>query len=95
MADILEWVKNPEGGSDFELQRNRTPDEIDSGQKIEDIQPQPEEETKDLHPRCQKKKLTKSRLVHSIDSALNPSNYDEMSHLNKHGHIGRKFKKVT
>ena len=30
MADILEWVKNPEGGRDFELQRNRTPDEIDS-----------------------------------------------------------------
>lgn len=30
VADILEWVENPEGGRDFELERNRIPDEIDS-----------------------------------------------------------------
>ena len=68
MADILDWVENPEGESDFELERNRIPEKIGSDKEIEDIQPEPEEDTEEPHPRCHKKKLTKS-----IDSALDPS----------------------
>ena len=95
MADILDWVKNPKGESNFELERNRIPEKIDSDKEIEDIQPEPEEDREEPHPRYHKKKLTKS-----IDSALDPSTYEEISYLNKHGHwysgyIGPKSKKVT
>ena len=71
---VLDWVENPEGEEDFELQTNKIPDEIDSDEGIEDIQPEPEEDTEQPHPRRHKKKLTKSKLVHSIDLAVDPSN---------------------
>ena len=47
-------------------------------------------------------KLTKSKLVHNIDSAVDPSNYDKTSYLNKLVHLetfvdyfGPKSNKVT
>ena len=34
---------------------------------------------------CHRKILTSSRLVHSIDSALDPDNYDKITYLNNDG----------
>ena len=45
VADILDWVENPKGEEDFQLETNKIPDEIDSDERIEDIQPEPEEDT--------------------------------------------------
>ena len=49
-----------------------------------------------------RKILTSSRLVHSIDSALDPGNYNEITYLNKDGcwetlvgYVGRKSNKAT
>ena len=99
MADILDWVENTK---DFELETNKIFDEIDSDEEIKYIQPEPEEDTEQPHPQCHKKKVTKNRLVQSIDSALDPSNYDEISYLNKPEHwetfvgcLGTKFNKAT
>ena len=46
------------------------------------------------------KSLTKSRLVHSIESSLDPSSYDEKSYLNRHwetfiGYLGPKSNTIT
>ena len=51
---------------------------------------------------CHRKILTSSRLVHSIDSALDPDNFDEITYLNKDGcwetfvgYLGPKSNKAT
>ena len=102
MADILDLVENLEGEEDFELETNKIPDEINRTEEIEDSESEPEQDTDEPHPRRHKKKLTKSRLFHSTDSALDPSNYDYISYLNNHGHwetllgyLGPKSNKVT
>ena len=42
-----------------------------------------------------RKILTSSRLVHSIDSALDPDNFDEITYLNKDGCWETKSNKAT
>ena len=86
MADILDLVENLQGEEYFELETNKIPDEINRPVEIEDSESEPEEGTDEPHPRRDKKKPTKSRLFHSTDSALDPSNYDYISSLNNHGH---------
>ena len=87
VADILDWVENPKGEEDFQLETNKIPDEIDSNERKEDIQPEPEEDTEEPHRQRHKMKLTKSKLVHNIHSAVDPSNYDKTSYLNKLVHL--------
>ena len=69
------------------MEANRITDEIDSDEETEDIEPETEEDTDRPHPRHLKKKLTKSRVTpHGIESVLDPSNFDQISYLNKHGY---------
>ena len=78
VADILDWAESLEREEDFELETNRIPYEI----AVEDIQPEPEKDTEEPHPVRHREKLSKSRLVHSVNTALHPSNYDEIIYLN-------------
>ena len=101
MADILDFAENLEGEEDLKLETSKIYDKIDKDEEIEDIQPKLEEPKK-ATPIILGKKFTKSTLVHSHDSASDPSNYDEISYLNKHrhwktfvGNFSPKFNKVT
>ena len=63
VTDILDWVENPKGEEDFQLETNKIPDEIDSAERIEDTQPEPEEDTEEPHRQRHKMKLTKSKFT--------------------------------
>ena len=65
--------------------KNKIPYEID-------IEPEPEEDTEVPNPWRHRRKLTKSRLVQNIKTALHPSNYHEIIYLNKHGNICRLYR---
>ena len=85
MADISDFAENLEGEEDLKWETSKIYDKIDKDEEIEDIQPKLEEPKK-ATPIILGKKFTKRRLVHSHDSASDPSNYDEISYLNKHRH---------
>ena len=57
----------------------------DSNKERDNIQSEQEEEIEEPYMSCHRKSLTSSRLVHSINSALDPDNYDEITYLNKDG----------
>lgn len=69
--------------------KNKFPYEIGSDEQIQDNQPEPEENSEETHQQRHGKKWIKSRSFHSIDSALDPGNYGEISYLNKYGHWKR------
>ena len=75
VTDILNWVENPDNDENFELETNRfSYDSDDSDEERDNIQSEQEEEIEEPHVSRHRKILTSSRLVHSIDSALNPDN---------------------
>ena len=75
VADILNWVENPDNDENFELETNRFSDDSDdSDEERDNIQ---------SHVTRHRKILTSSRLVHNIDSGLDPDTYDEITYLNK------------
>ena len=102
-ADILIWVENPNNDKNFELETNRFSDNSDENDEERDnIQSEQEEELKETHVPRHRKILTSSRLVHSIDSPLDPDNYDEITYLTKDGrwetfvgNLGPKSNKAT
>ena len=82
----MNWVENPDNDENFELETNRFSDHSDdSDEERENIQSEQKEEIEEPHVSCHIKILTSSRLVHSIDYALDPDNYDEITYLNKDG----------
>ena len=83
MAGIFVSAENLISEENFDLKANRIPYETESDKEIEDIQPQTEEDTEEPHLQYYQKKLIRRRLVHSIDSPLDPSTFDEISYLNK------------
>ena len=86
VADILNWVENPDNDENFELETNRFFDDSDdSDEERDNIQSEQEEEIEEPHVSHHRRILTSSRLVHSTDSALDPDNYDEITYLNKDG----------
>ena len=86
VADILNWVENPDNDKNFELETNRFSDDSDdSDEERDNIQSEQEDEIEEPHVSRHRKILTSSRLVHSTDSTLDPDNYDEMTYLNKDG----------
>ena len=86
VADILNWVENTDNDGNFELETNRFSDDSDDSDKESDkIQSKQKEEIVEPHVSRHRKILTSSRLVHSIDSALDPDNYDGITYLNKGG----------
>ena len=79
----MNWVENPDNDENFELETNRFSDDSDdSDEERDNIQSEQEEEIEEPHVSCHRNILTSSRLVHTIDSALDPDNYDEITHLN-------------
>ena len=62
MADIRDWVENLGGEEHLELETNGIPDGINTDEEIEDIRPEPEEDTEEPHPRRHKKKFSDRRL---------------------------------
>ena len=103
VADILNWVQNPDNDENFKLETSRYSDDSDDSDKERDnIQSEQEEEIEAPHVSRHRKILTSSRLVHSIDSTLDPDNYNETTYLNKDGcwetligYLGRKSNKAT
>ena len=103
VADILNWVENPDNDENFELETNRfSNDSDDSDEERDKIQSEQEEEIEEPHVPCHRKILTSSRLVHSTDSSLDPDDYDEITYLNKDrcwetfvGYLGPKSNKAT
>ena len=103
VADILNWVENPDNDENFELETNRfSNDSDDSNEEREKIQSEQEEEIEEPHVSCHRKILTSSRLVHSTDSSLDPDDYDEITYLNKDrcwetfvGYLGPKSNKAA
>ena len=84
VADILNWVENPDNDENFELETNRFSDDSDdSDEERDNIQSEQEEKIEEPHVPRHTKIPTSSRLVHSIDSTLDLDNYDEMAYLNK------------
>ena len=82
----MNWVENTDNDGNFELETNRFSDDSDDSDKESDkIQSKQKEEIVEPHVSRHRKILTSSRLVHSIDSALDPDNYDGITYLNKGG----------
>ena len=103
VADILNWVKNPDNGEYFQLQANIfSVDSDDSDEERNNIQFEQEEEIEEPIVSRHRKILTTSRFVHCIESALDPDNYFEITYLNQDGcwekfvgYLGPKSNKVT
>ena len=85
-ADISNWVENSDNDEHFDLERNRSSDDSDdSDDERGSIESEQEEEIEEPHVPRHRKILTSSRLVHSIDSELDPDNYDGITYPNKGG----------
>ena len=75
VTDILNWVEIPDNDENFELETNRfSYDSDDSDEERDNIQSEKEKEIEEPHVSRHRKILSSSRLVHSIDSALDPDN---------------------
>ena len=86
VADISNWVENPDNDENFELEINRSSDDSDdSDEERGSIESEQREEIEEPHVSRYRKILTSSRLVHSIDSELDPDNYDDITYPNKGG----------
>ena len=86
VVDILNWVGNPDNDKNFELETKRFSDDShDSDDERDNIISEQEEEIEEPHVSRHRKILTSSSLVHSIESVLDPDNYNEMTYLNKDG----------
>ena len=76
----MNWVENPDNDESFKLETNRFSDDSDySDEERDNIQSKQEEEIEEPPVSRYRKILTSIRLVHSIDSALDTDNYDEIT----------------
>ena len=99
----MNWIENPDNDENFELETKRFSDDSDdSDEERDNIESEQEEKIEEPHVSRHRKILTSGRLVHSIDPALDPYNYHEITYLNKYGcweifvgYLGPKSNKAT